>query len=310
MTDRWSGPVPPRAPTGAGGALRAAVRGLPLALLLTAGLAVFLLVRIVEAPRRRQRRPVTPWITQGVCRAALVLLGLRLDVSGRAAEGRGALVSNHASWLDIFALNACQRVCFVAKAEVRGWPGIGLLARATGTVFIRRARGEAAGQTALLRERIAAGDRLALFPEGTSTDGHRVLRFKPTLLAALAPTDSLQPVSLIYTAPSGADPRALAWYGEMELAPHLFWVLARRGRGAVAVIRHPQLRVDAFAGRKELAAAAEAAVRAPVAAAVGPVAGGGAADQASASPNADSAASGSPARQTSSPSAKKSATSA
>ena len=94
------------------------------------------------------------------------------------------VVANHASWLDIFALNAPQRIYFVSKDEVRDWPGIGWLARATGTVFIARKSREAGVQARLFETRMAAGHRLLFFPEGTSTDGRRVLPFKTTLFAA------------------------------------------------------------------------------------------------------------------------------
>ena len=108
---------------GPGGWCRVALRGGVLGLLVYCGPAVLLLVRLIEVPLLGLSRPVTPHITQCVCRNAL--------------RQKGALVSNYASWLDIFTLNAPQRVYFVSKSEVASWPGIGWLARATGTVFIR-----------------------------------------------------------------------------------------------------------------------------------------------------------------------------
>jgi lyso-ornithine lipid O-acyltransferase len=102
-------------------------------------------------------------------------------------QHKGALVANHASWLDIFTLNACDRIYFVSKSEVAGWPGIGWLARATGTVFINRQGREAQMQKLLFEARLRAGHRLLFFPEGTSTDGQRVLDFKSTLLPRSSP---------------------------------------------------------------------------------------------------------------------------
>ena len=113
-----------------------------------------------------------------------MILGIRLQVTGRPMAERGAVVANHASWLDIFVLNAVSRVYFVSKAEVAGWAGIGWLARATGTVFIARKGTEAKEQQALFEARLRAGHRLLFFPEGTSTDSLRVLPFKSTLFAA------------------------------------------------------------------------------------------------------------------------------
>jgi len=204
-------------------------------------------------------------------------LRLPLVVLSAALAGVGATVANHVSWLDIFALNAAQRGYFVAKAEVEGWAGIGWLARATGTVFIARRGIEAKVQQQVFEDRIRAGHRLIFFPEGTSTDALRVLPFKSTLFAAfwthgLEHVMAIQPVTLAYHAPAGADARFYGWWGEMDFAGHLLQVLARPLKGRVEVIFHDPVRVDAFADRKALAAHCEAEVRAAHAAALGPAA--------------------------------------
>lgn len=248
------------------GWLRAVPRAVLLATVVFGGLVLLLLLRLVERPLFGLARPVTPFVTQGVCRLALVILGLRLVVRGPAMAGRGALVANHASWLDIFVLNAADRVYFVSKAEVAGWAGIGWLARATGTVFITRKGTEARQQQAVFEARLRAGHRLLFFPEGTSTDSRRILPFKSTLFAAffthgLDHVMQIQPATVIYRAPKGLDPRFYGWWGDTGFAPHLLAVLAERHRGQVEVVLHRPLEVDAFDGRKALAAACEAAVR-------------------------------------------------
>ena len=86
----------------------------------------------------RNRRPLTPYITIFVVKISLYLLSIPIKRFGTPFEGSGALVANHSSWLDIFALNSGHRLYFVSKSEVAKWPGIGLLAKATGTLFIRR----------------------------------------------------------------------------------------------------------------------------------------------------------------------------
>ncbi|MCX7644210.1 MAG: 1-acyl-sn-glycerol-3-phosphate acyltransferase [Rhodobacteraceae bacterium] len=267
----WNGAAPPPdPPIGPAGWLRVGLRGAPLGLLTFGGLGLLLLLRLAERPLFGLRRPVTPRITRFVCRMAFVILGMRHSVRGRPMAGHGALVANHASWLDIFALNACDLVYFVSKAEVRGWPGIGWLARATGTLFINRDGREAAAQKALFEARLDAGHRLLFFPEGTSTDGLRVLPFKTTLFAAfltphLRETCAIQPVTVIYTAPEGAHPAFYGWWGEMDFAGHLLRVLAQRRQGSVEVVFHEPLPVAAFADRKALARAAEDRVRAALA---------------------------------------------
>ena len=238
-----------------------------LAVVIFGGLALLLSLRLIERPLCGLRRPVTPHITQTVCRITLWVMGLRMVVHGAPMRQRGALVANHTSWLDIFALNAAERVYFVSKDEVAGWPVIGWLARATGTVFIRRRGRDAARQKLLFEARLRAGHRLLFFPEGTSTDGQQVLAFKSTLFAAfltggLAEVLRIQPVSVIYHAPPGADPRCYGWWGSMDFGPHFLAVLGRWRGGRVEVVFHPPLTVADFADRKALAKACEAQVRA------------------------------------------------
>jgi 1-acyl-sn-glycerol-3-phosphate acyltransferase len=248
------------------GWLRAALRGTAIVALILAGLALLLPLRLIERAIWGARRPLTPWIVQGISRTVFVILGMRHRVDGRPMQGSGAVVSNHASWLDIFALNARKRVYFVSKAEVAGWPGIGFLARVTGTLFIERDRRQAQSQVARLADRLAVGDRLLFFPEGTSTDGLRVLPFKPTLFAAfftseLRQTTRVQPVTVIYRAPPGQPSRFYGWWGDMALVPHLARVLAAPRGGQVTVVYHPPRLVADFDHRKALAASCEQAVR-------------------------------------------------
>ncbi|MBM3613763.1 MAG: 1-acyl-sn-glycerol-3-phosphate acyltransferase [Alphaproteobacteria bacterium] len=255
---------------GPGGWARVMLRGLPLGVVVYAGLVMLLTLRLLERPLCGQARPVTPFVTQGVCKAAFAILGMGHRVRGSPMRGVGAIVANHASWLDIFALNAPQRIYFVAKAEVARWIGIGWLARATGTVFIARKGAEALNQTRLFETRVRAGHRLLFFPEGTSTDGLRVLPFKTTLFAAffadgLAGATRIQPVTLLYRPPRGAEGRFYGWWGTMAFGPHLLKTLGARRQGSVEVIFHPPLAVSDFPDRKTLAAACERAVRAPFA---------------------------------------------
>ena len=271
----WVGDAPPPVPKpiGLGGWLRDGLRGGLILVLLLAGLALTLLLRLVERPLFAPARPLTPWITVAVCRATLWCAGLGLEVSGTQMRTHGAVVSNHVTWLDIFVLNAQKRVYFVAKSEVAGWPGINWLAKATGTVFIRRDRREAGAQVDTFRRRLRQGHKLLFFPEGTSTDGRRVLPFKTTLFAAffepsLRESMSIQPVSMIYHAPPGEDPRFFGWWGDMDLGPSLVKVLAQAPQGRVELVYHPAVRVADYADRKALARALEERVRAPLAEAV------------------------------------------
>ncbi|MEN8891898.1 lysophospholipid acyltransferase family protein [Planktotalea arctica] len=246
--------------------LRFTRRALPLAILVFSCLILLLAVRLIERPLFGMRRPVTPYITQFVCRNAFRIMGMGFSVKGAQMTQRGAVVANHSSWLDIFSLNAVKRVYFVSKSEVAQWPGIGWLARATGTVFIARDPRKAHAQKELFEARLKAGHKLLFFPEGTSTDGLRVLPFKSTLFAAFFAPEMrdilwVQPVSVNYYAPDGEEARFYGWWGDMDFAPHLVKTLAAKRQGRVEVIYHTPLRVAEAQSRKSLALDCETAVR-------------------------------------------------
>lgn len=166
-------------------------------------------------------------------------------VRGNLTERRPLLlVSNHVSYVDIVILGAIIEGSFVAKSEVRKWPGIGILARLGRTVFVDRRPRSAGTQSSLISQRLRSGEPLILFPEGTSSDGNRVLPFKSALFSVAAePIDNqsvvVQPMSIAYTRANGlpmgyAGRPFYAWYGDMDLASHL-WELMRRGSFQVEV---------------------------------------------------------------------------
>ena len=257
------------------GFVMAALRGTVFGAVTYGGLVLLLLLRLIERPMFGPDRPLTPHVTRTVCRLAFPILGIRYRVRGTPMRHRGAVVSNHVSWLDIFALNACQTIYFVAKAEVARWAFIGWLARATGTVFIARDPKEAKAQQAVFEARLRAGHKLMFFPEGTSTDGLRVMPFKSTLFAAfythgLDQIMQIQPVSLVYEAPEGRCDRFYGWWGDMNFASHLIKVLAQFRQGSIAVVFHDPVAVDAMPSRKELARQCEDAVRTGVGGLLGP----------------------------------------
>jgi 1-acyl-sn-glycerol-3-phosphate acyltransferase len=221
-------------------------------------LAVLLLLRTIERPLHGTQRPWTPKITQSVCKFALWVLGIKHEIIGTPMREEGALVANHSSWLDIFALNAFDDVYFVAKSEVAKWPLIGWLAKATGTEFIVREREKAVYNNKVIQIRLLHGHRLLFFPEGTSSDGRRILPFKPTLFEVFLVPElyekiSIQPVTLIFHAPEGQDPRFYAWWGDSNLFNHLLKALTIKQHGTVQVIYHPPVAVNDFSDRKALA---------------------------------------------------------
>jgi len=245
-------------------------------------LATFVLSALIIIPWQwtairlglKQRKTLPHRYSRFLCR----LFGIRTTVIGKPVQDRGVLmVANHTSYLDIIALGGTARVSFVAKSEVQGWFFFGLMATLYETVFVERQRRSQAGAARdQLRERLQAGDALVLFPEGTSNDGNRVLPFKSALMGATEAEVGkdeggqvrhvpVQPVSLAYTGfhglPMGRENRPLfAWYGDMDLIPHL-WEAVTAGPIDVVITFHEPMSVDTMGGRKPLAALAESIIR-------------------------------------------------
>lgn len=224
------------------------------------------IVRLVERPFFGPRRPVSSHFPRLFSALFFRVLGISHRVQGARMAYEGAVVANHSSWLDILSLNARKRIFFVSKAEVADWPGIGALAKAAGTIFIRRDPRDAKAQIALFEERLHAGHKLLFFPEGTSSDNQRVLPFRSTLFAAFfAPALRefmyVQPVTVIYTPPRGHDPRFYGWWGDMSFGDSFLHVLGAPRGGGVTLVYHAPRKVSDFASRKELASSCEAAVR-------------------------------------------------
>ncbi|MEM8576894.1 MAG: lysophospholipid acyltransferase family protein [Pseudomonadota bacterium] len=267
MSIGWDGGAPPaEVRIGPAGWLRIAVRALLIITVILCGLVALLTLQGAERLRGLRDRRYSSWVTVFVCRAALRLMGLGVVRRGTPMQGRGGMVANHTSWLDIFVLNSGAPLVFVSKAEVAGWPGIGWLARATGTLFISRDRAVAAAEAAALSRRLVRGERPLFFPEGTSTDGLQVLPFRTPLFQSFLAPDlpeglRVQPVSVRYIAPAGQDARVYGWWGDTDFAPHLLSTLSLAPQGRVEVTYHPPVPVEEPGGRKALAARAEAAVR-------------------------------------------------
>jgi 1-acyl-sn-glycerol-3-phosphate acyltransferase len=197
-------------------------------------------------------------VVRMACWICLKIIGLSVKSTGRPMQHAGVVVANHSSWLDILTLNVNQRVFFVAKSEVQSWPAIGIMARVVGTVFIRRKRADAKVQHDLFLEHAKQGHRLLFFPEGTSTDGRRVLPFRSSLFQAFFAPDLVhlmwvQPITVRYDAPRGKPAGFYGWWGDMEMLEHMAHVLSQPRQGYVEVIFHAPLKFEDFADRKALA---------------------------------------------------------
>lgn len=203
--------------------------------------AVVALLAPIQAILVFTRAPGAGLLPRTLWRLFLRLTGVRVTVVGRPAKRRPLLVcANHVSWLDIPVLGSLLPVSFIAKAEVGRWPVIGPLSRLQNTIFIDRTRKTATAATnQVISDRLADGDALVLFPEGTSGDGNRLLPFRSSLLGGVrdavrrADTDDVmmvQPVALAYRGyrglPMGRHLRPrYAWYGDMTMIGSLIPVL-------------------------------------------------------------------------------------
>lgn len=218
-------------------------------------------------------------------RLSLKILNVKVNVTGQPlASGPCLIVANHVSWLDICVLGSLTRLSFIAKKEVAGWPVFGLFAKLQRCLFVDREKRTATGIfKENMRQRLDQGDLLVLFPEGTSSDGNRILPFRSALMSAVEIKTSVnadgsqnsikvQPVSIAYTRlhglPMGRQFRPyFAWYGDMEMLSHI-WELMNIGPSTVVVHVHETVTADQIGNRKTLTQYCETKVKQGVSAAL------------------------------------------
>ena len=196
--------------------------------------------------------------------AQRILATLSVDVRTRghvpAADAPLLLVANHVSWLDSYALNTVSAARFVAKSEVRGWPLIGAVATRFDTIFIKRGcHRSAARVVGSLATALSEASPAAAFPEGTTSEGDRLLRFFPAMFqAAVLSGARVQPVAIRYRDSHGARTNAAAFVGEMSVLGSLRRLLREPRLTAELVFCAPL--DSAGRTRRELAALAHAAI--------------------------------------------------
>ena len=209
--------------------------------------------------RRRRNAIIRRWSQR-----LLRVLRIEARVHGHHAEapdGNVLIVANHVSWVDIFALLALKPSRFVAKAELRRWPLVGRLIEGVGTLFIERGRRrQAHAINRRATEALARGDVIAIFPEGTTTDGTTVLPFYGSLLQPIVDAGGhVQPIAIRYREPSGAPSDAPAYVGDTSFLAS-FWRIT--GERSLVVELHLAPPLPARARhRRDLAQEAERAIR-------------------------------------------------
>jgi 1-acyl-sn-glycerol-3-phosphate acyltransferase len=233
--------------------------------LLTGSVTILLLFPHLD--RRERGHRVVRWSAQ-----FLKILGVRLELIGRPPSVRGGgvlLAANHVSWLDIHLLHSLLPARFISKVEVRSWPLFGFLARASGTVFLEREKkSDAMRVNQLMADHLRDGDCLALFPEGTTSDGADLLPFYPSLFQpAVDARAQVWPVRIRYLKADGGHCAEAAYFGGMTLVQSVMQVL--RMQGLRAQVEFLPVIATQGQARRDLARAAEAAIRATFSAAAG-----------------------------------------
>lgn len=228
-------------------------RALRLALHICYGL--LMAVIYPQLPARMRRRILQNWSAD-----LLSIFNVELASVDLTALRNGLIVSNHISWLDIFVLNSVVPMRFVAKSEVRRWPAIGWLCARANTLFIERGNARAAARiNKQLATLMQQGECLAVFPEGTSTDGAQVAHFHASLLQpAIDAGVPLHPVAIRYQDESGARSTAAAYIDDISFGASM-WTLLNTPKLHVRLMPAPALHAADFE-RRELALRAHASI--------------------------------------------------
>jgi 1-acyl-sn-glycerol-3-phosphate acyltransferase len=222
------------------------------------GLAV-VLFRFPSLDAHARRARIRRW-----SRRLLHLLGVDIRMTGALAHPNVLVVANHVSWLDIFALHAVGPVRFIAKHEIARWPLIGRLVHGVGTLFIERARRRDTHRVnGEVAKALAEGDIVAVFPEGTVTDGTQLLPFKGSLLQPIVDAAGhVQPVAIRYRTHAGEHALVAAYHDTHFLGS--FWRICGERTIVAELVAIPPLAASGR-HRRELAREAEEAVRAALA---------------------------------------------
>jgi 1-acyl-sn-glycerol-3-phosphate acyltransferase len=179
-------------------------------------------------PENASRRQSAEWL-HGVCITGLNAIDLRLTIHGTPPKS-GLIVSNHLSYLDILCYSAAAPCIFVSKAEIEDWHIFGRYARWAGSVFVRRHdRNDVARANASVSDSIEGAVPVVLFPEGMTTDGHRVLRFHSTMLQpAIDVGAPVTPCAIRYELDNGDPANEVAWWGDAPLLPHVWNLFGKK----------------------------------------------------------------------------------
>ena len=202
---------------------------------------------------------INKWLPVIFHRLLIWLLSIKVEYEGNYERAKDCsfFVSNHLSYLDIPILGSTFPLRFVAKSEVEFWPVFGFLSKLASTIFIKRNRSDSIFQKSKILNLLSSGEKVLMFPEGTTSDGNRVLDFKSSSFSALENKNFLiQPIIIYYSNFNGIPINrwlrpAIAWYGSMDLKPHILELVGLTSIKVRLIYIDPVCSSD-FASRKEL----------------------------------------------------------
>jgi len=202
---------------------------------------------------------ITNWSPVIFNRLLMWLLSIKVEFQGSITQSKecNLFISNHLTYLDIPVLGSVFPIRFVAKSEVQSLPILGFLSKLAKTIFIKRNRLDSLHQKIKTSKILSSGEKIFLFPEGTTSDGNRVLDFKSSLFSAVESQNFLvQPIVIVYSELNGIPINrwirpTIAWYGNMDLRPHLLKLIALRSL-KVKIIYLKPVKTIHFTNRKEL----------------------------------------------------------
>ncbi len=212
--------------------------------------------------------PIEKWLPVLFHKMLLWLLSLEVETIGETDKlnKRNLFISNHLSYLDIPILGSKYPLRFVAKSEVKSWPLFGFLAKKGRSIFIRRNKTESINQKNKILDVLSSGEKVFIFPEGTTSDGNRVLEFKSSSFSSVENQNfTIQPIVIVYSDLNGIPINRwlrpmIAWYGDMDLKPHLYKLIKLKSI-KVKLIHLKPINAQNFKHRKDLSIHLENKIR-------------------------------------------------
>ena len=202
---------------------------------------------------------IEKWLPVFFHKMLLWLLSIQVEIvreSKRSRKGN-LFISNHLSYLDIPILGSKFPLRFVAKSEVKSWPLFGFLAKKGRSIFIRRNKKDSFNQKNKILNVLSSGEKVFIFPEGTTSDGNRVLEFKSSSFSSVENQNfTIQPIVIVYSDLNGIPINRwlrpmIAWYGDMDLKPHLSKLVGLMSIRAKLIYLEP-VNTQNFQNRKDL----------------------------------------------------------